>query len=92
MNEPSEQDGVGKFRFEGDEKMFGKRISQPLVERILLRCPRIASMLTALGAKSVPHVGEREQGVLAAMMAASRSIDVRGGQRKNYRFHIRPMS
>ncbi|MCX6338613.1 MAG: hypothetical protein NTX71_01675 [Candidatus Aureabacteria bacterium] len=92
MHESSAQDGVGKLKFESDEPIIPRRIQRPLAERILLRYPRIASVLAAVGAKSVPHGGQREQGALATMMAASGSIDVGRRQRKNYRFYTRPMS
>jgi len=91
MHESSTPDGLGKLKFERIEPMIPGRIPRPLAGRILRRYPRIASMLAAVGAKSVPHSGGKEEGALAAMMAASGSIDLGGRQRKNYRFYIRPI-
>jgi len=92
MHESSTADGVGKLKFERDDAVIPGKMPRPLAERILLKYPRLASMLAAVGAKSVPNNGRKEQGDLAAMMAASGSIDVGGKQRRNYRFCIRTMS
>ncbi len=92
MHEYDTADGWGKLRFERDEAVISRKIPRPLAERILLRCPRLASMLTAVGAKSVPNNGRKGHGELAVMMAASGSIDVGGRQRRNYRFCTRPTS
>ena len=67
------------------------RTRKPLAERILVRCPRLASVLAAVGAKGAPR--ERfDSGALASMMAVSGSIDCAGRGRKYYRFYIRPMA
>jgi hypothetical protein len=82
----------GKFNFEGGELMDPERIRRPLAERVLLRYPRLATFLSAVGARNVPRQGRNGNGNLAAMMTASGSIDCGMRSRKNYRFYIRPMN
>lgn len=83
---------VGKFNFGRGERMRPDRVKKPLAERILLRYPRIASALAAVGAKGAPGAERMDSGTLAAMMTASGSIDCVGRGRKNFRFYIRPMA
>jgi|ADurb_Cas_01_Slu_FD_contig_21_2990511_length_531_multi_3_in_0_out_0_1 hypothetical protein len=83
---------VGRFNFGRGEIMMPDRVKKPLAERILLRCPRIASALAAVGAKGTPKEEGADTGALAAMMTASGSIDFVGRGRKNFRFYIRPMA
>lgn len=83
---------AGKLGFGREGLMMPDRMRKPLAERILLRCPRLASALVAVGARSAPRPVRAESGSLAAMMTASGSIDYVGRGRKNFRFHIRPMA
>jgi hypothetical protein len=82
----------GKFNFGRGELMKPSCVRKPLAERILLRCPRLASALAAVGAKSAPREERKESGTLATMMTASGSIDYVGRGRKNFKFYIRPMA
>jgi hypothetical protein len=83
---------MGGFVFENDERVMSRRMSRPLAERILRRCPGLASMLAAVGARNASCGSGGEYGALAAMMAVSRSIDAGVRNRKNYRFCMRQMS
>jgi hypothetical protein len=82
----------GKFNFGRGELMNPSCVRKPLAERILLRCPRLASALAAVGAKGAPRAERKESGTLATMMTASGSIDYVGRGRKNFKFYIRPMA
>lgn len=89
MQESSTADGFGRLMFENGGRIMRRKVSLPLAERILRRCPGLTSMLAAVGARNVSHAGGGEHGALAVMMAASRSIDMGGRHRKNYRFCMR---
>jgi len=82
----------GKFNFERGTLMSPERMRRPFAERVLLRCPKIATFLSAVGARHVPRQGGNGNGGLAAMMTASGSIDCGVRRRKSYRFYIRPMN
>ncbi|MDD5557647.1 MAG: hypothetical protein PHN82_10440 [bacterium] len=82
----------GRLNFGRGDRMNPLGVRRPFAERVIVRCPRLASILSAVGARSVPSDGGPPAGRLAAMMTASRSIDIGRGQRRNYRFYIRPMS
>ena len=83
---------LGKLNFERGELMIPARVRRPLAERMLVRYPRLAWVLSALGARAMPSADGKERGRLAAMMTASRSIDPVAGSRNSFRFYIRPMS
>jgi hypothetical protein len=83
--------GFGKLEFGRRDLMRPSCVRKPLAERILLKCPRLASVLAAVGAKGAPRAERVDSGTLATMMAASGSIDYAGRGRKYYRFYIRPM-
>jgi hypothetical protein len=87
MQELSTMDGA--LVFDNEERVMHKKISRPLAERILSRCPGLTSMLAAVGARNVSCGNRGQHGALAVMMAASRSIDTGGRRRKNYRFCMR---
>lgn len=84
---------VGCKRLDFDRGLFmdPSKVRRPLAERILIKWPRLASVLSACGAKHVPRDGVRAAGELAAMMTASGSIDPSARQGKQFRFYIRPM-
>ncbi|MCX6358026.1 MAG: hypothetical protein NT045_09180 [Candidatus Aureabacteria bacterium] len=76
----------------GEDELLGGRVKHPLAEKILARCPRLASALAAIGARGVPRQMVREGGRLASTMAASRSIGCAGVRHQSLRFYSRSVS
>lgn len=80
-----------KLKFEGEELISERRIDQPMLEKIIQRCPRLAAALSAVGAAVAPPSRADNRGELAAMMSVNGSIDYAGRQRNSFRFHLRPI-
>jgi len=92
MNSGADSAGLRRMHFGGDALALRGKIQRPFAEKLLVRFPKIASLLAAAGAKGLPGDNGRDPGMLAAMMAASGSI---GGVEKphgSFRFSTRPIS
>lgn len=92
MNERAQTADAKKYHFHEESRAGVAELKKPFAEKLLVRFPRIASLLAAAGATGLPRRNGRSGGRLAAMMTASGSIDPAGKPQSCYRFYIRPMS
>lgn len=72
--------------------MVHKQLRRPFTEKLLFRFPLMSRMLSRIGAHAEQVFSKSEPGGLAKMMMISRSIDFIGRDKKEYRFHVRPMT